>query len=298
MSLLNIMNEPRPYTRRVDHELDELKRCLRRGRRETFAEVLTLTPSCAAFAMRANPDNRKQKRARINAIKDKVENRGFKLNGETVIFSKCGYLNDGQNRLQAVLESGVPIRSFVAFGLDRETRDSIDSEQTARSASDILHMSGIGNSEAVSAVASVLCAIERRGSYVPGKGNDKNDVAKYGKDHGDEIVRALGLVSKKDAKGLLNQATMCAMFILFSRKDSEDAHEFIEKLLTGVGLEATSPILVLRNRVLALRREKGKDFGRKEYNDMMQLMIRAWNHWRAGTTCKQLRVENDWPDIE
>jgi anti-sigma28 factor (negative regulator of flagellin synthesis) len=289
--------DPRSSARDIDEDLENFKRMLQIGKRKRVSTFMTVTPSIAAYALRNNPDNRRQKRQRIAEIKSEIEKGTYECNGESIIFSSCGLTNDGQNRLQAVLESGISIESNVAFGVPRETRKTVDSIQTSRSAADYLTMDGIGNADAITRIGSVLRAIELRGSFAPAKGLQARETYEYSTDNVDEIREAMEVVTKKEASLLLNHQTLCALYILFARRaGSEVAGQFMQKLLTGAGLSASSPILVLRSR-LNTEKQKVKQFSRLQFNQMMEMTIRTWNHYRAGTTCGHLKVINQWPEI-
>jgi hypothetical protein len=290
--------DTRSSARVVDEPLETFKRLLQEGKRRRISTFLTITPSIAEYALRNNPDNRRQKRQRINEIKAEIEGQTYECNGESIIFSSCGLTNDGQNRLQAVLETGMSIESNVVFGVPRETRKTVDSIQTSRSAADYLTMDGIGNADAITRVGSVLRAIELRGSFAPAKGLQARETYEYSKETADEIRAAMEVVTKKEASLLLNQQTLAALYVLFARRaGTAVATDFMRKLLTGAGLSAKSPILVLRNRIATEKQKVKGQFSRLQFNQMMEMTIRTFNHYRAGTSCGHLKILNEWPEI-
>jgi hypothetical protein len=63
-------------------------------------------------------------------LKRDVRNKRWMVNNQGIGFNKLGILLDGQKRVAAVAETGLPIEIFVAFGLDNESQDTVDTQQT------------------------------------------------------------------------------------------------------------------------------------------------------------------------
>ena len=69
--------------------------------------IVDLTPGRAAALLSRNPENRKVKDQTVSEIADDIVNSRFDdLNGETLVFSRDGLLNDGQNRCWGRYRSG------------------------------------------------------------------------------------------------------------------------------------------------------------------------------------------------
>ena len=76
----------------------------------------------------------------------------WRVTGEAIKFAADGHLLDGQNRLTAVVESGVAVVSLVVRGLDTTAQVSMDSG-VARTAADALTMHGTQNAVVAAAIA-------------------------------------------------------------------------------------------------------------------------------------------------
>lgn len=88
--------------------------------------VLDITPRMAkAILDTYNTDNRGLKRHKIRPLVGELRSGGWLVTGETIKFSDRRLL-DGQNRLTACFESGVPIRTHVVFGIPDEAFAIID----------------------------------------------------------------------------------------------------------------------------------------------------------------------------
>ncbi|MGV6875896.1 hypothetical protein ACUSIJ_24825 [Pseudochelatococcus sp. B33] len=111
-----------------------------------------ITPQRAQALLEANADNRYINSAALaERMRDVAEGR-WEENGQSIIVSKCGFLNDGQHRMWAVLLTGLGIRSNVAFGLKRETRNTVDMG-AVRTGADRLKFDGVNSAAAKAAVA-------------------------------------------------------------------------------------------------------------------------------------------------
>lgn len=92
------------------------------------AFVVTFTQSDAAWVLcNCNEGNRVIDRGTVSSYISQMEKGLWKLNGETIIFSKRGMLKNGFHRLTAVAESGVPLTTIVVVGVEDDVFATIDS---------------------------------------------------------------------------------------------------------------------------------------------------------------------------
>ncbi len=89
---------------------------------EPIVEIVTLTPALARLLMTRNAENRPISEVNLERIKRDIRAGHFAFNGEAVVVSSSGELNDGQHRARAVAETGLPIQTVIVFGPQRETR--------------------------------------------------------------------------------------------------------------------------------------------------------------------------------
>jgi hypothetical protein len=81
---------------------------------------------------------------------------------------------------------------------------------------------------------------------------------------------------------------------LFAKKDESAADQFIQQLISGSGIIEGEPVYVLRERILQNSLAKAK----LSKNYLMAIIIKAWNHKRAGTNLRKLfyREESKNPE--
>ena len=76
-----------------------------------------------------------------------------------------------------------------------------------------------------------------------------------------------------------------ALYYAFSGIDADDTEVFFDKLGSGEGLSAGSPILALRNVLISLAGERGAI--NRVY--LAALFVKAWNKYRTGEQVFQLK---------
>jgi hypothetical protein len=88
---------------------------------------MTITKPMADKMLKNNNGNRVVKRAHVDFLKRQIKNGLYSFTGETIIIGASGNILDGQHRLTAVSECGIPITVLVATGIDDVARKDIDS---------------------------------------------------------------------------------------------------------------------------------------------------------------------------
>jgi hypothetical protein len=101
-----------------------------RARRDgPFTVKTELTPALAKLLLDSNPENRKISPWLVRQMVRDIKNGRWALNGETLIVALSEELNDGQHRCQAVIDADKSIRTMITFGVERESRFTIDTGQ-------------------------------------------------------------------------------------------------------------------------------------------------------------------------
>jgi hypothetical protein len=260
--------------------------------------LVTITPKQAEQILaNHNPKNRRLCRKRSDVLANSIKAGHWMVNGETIAFDKNGVLQDGQHRLDAIVRSGKPIQIYVAFGQRTDAHTTRDRGKR-RSAADDLAIAGESycNGLAATIVISKNFLDGERTKSVIYNSFDSRTIAEFLEANG-ELRDSVVYASKVHKLVPSTPRIVAACYFLFGRKSTVDRDNFFEGLSTGIGLANGSPILALRNRLfLDLRRSKGEIPGvRREASsstsfEVFQLFIRAWNHFRAGSTITKLQV--------
>src|SRR5260370_421024 len=88
--------------------------------------IVTITPELAQEWLDRGGNNRKVTRRRIEAMTAAIQRGEWQLTGEAIKLDDEGRVRDGQNRLHAIGEAGIPVLSLVAPGVTRHAFDVMD----------------------------------------------------------------------------------------------------------------------------------------------------------------------------
>jgi hypothetical protein len=245
---------------------------------------IMLTPELAKAFLEGNDRNRPCSQVHVNRLAKEMLAGRWKFNGDTIC-RNGSRLIDGQHRCEAVVKSGVSVRTILVEGLDHDVFDTKDCGKK-RSAGDVLAVSGEKHYTTVAAALKVV------DSYMTGQFDKEAGKQRWSNSEVTEILAKYPEVRESvqwcrslGNKGLLQYSVMCGLHYLFSRGDTEKANDFFTLLIGGAGLESGNAIFVLRERLVANMATKAK----LPQTYTVAITIKAWNHWREGTPIKYLR---------
>src|SRR5438477_9918944 len=253
-------------------------------------EVMTITPELAQEWLDRGGTNRKVTRRRIEAMAAAIQRREWQLTGEAIKLDSEGRVRDGQNRLHAIVQAGIPVRSVVARGVSEDAFDVMDTGRS-RNAADVLHIHGYPSQNALAAAARGLMVVERYGRGFPTQRDSHLYVTpvttlQYVKEH-PELIDGVRLGDRIYHSGIQGGIGLWAIIMtLFLRLDPEQAEQFTEHLTTGAGLHRGHPLLMLRNRLLGSQRDQYSTLSGREA--LVAIAVKAWNAWREDRTLQSL----------
>lgn len=254
------------------------------GKKQKFAEVVCLTPLLAQLLLARNPVNRPLSRQNSYNLLADVANDQFVFNGQSIVVSDTGILNDGQHRCQAVAAASKPIETVIVFGAPEEARFLTDLGKP-KSASNLLHMKGRKYTHAMAAGINYYLQWQKNG--VIAYGGSANVPTKA------EIVKAADELRGFDRsvettvdcmRTVRNHAVMAFCHYAFKKRGAvENADHFMLRLIDGDGLRKGQPIHYCRNRLLGMGR------GYTAHN-RCEIIFKCWNAWRANGTIDHIKL--------
>lgn len=108
---------------------------------EAYSAIETITPELAKQYLDLNMRNRSLVITTTDRYRRDMMAGKWRLSGDPIRFNRQGKLIDGQHRLKACIDSGVPFQSVVIRNLDDDVVNVIDSGRGRRS-SDVLAIRG------------------------------------------------------------------------------------------------------------------------------------------------------------
>jgi hypothetical protein len=139
-----------------------------------------VTPEIAATLLNFNrpgETNRPLSKAFVNQTAEAMAGGLWENTGEPIIISDTRVLNDGQHRLSAIVESGIPTIMDLRFGVPRHAFQSTNSGRK-RSAGDVLGIMGVKNTAMCASIARMVIFYNRGLPKASGSKVYNVDVAK------------------------------------------------------------------------------------------------------------------------
>lgn len=257
---------------------------------EVFSEVVELTPELADLLLQRNAGNRNIRPTKLNQYVSDIVNDRWQLNGEAIMVSKDGFMNNGQHRCSAVIAANKSIKTFMVFGVERETRATVDTG-ASRTAGDYLSLQGYKYSAALAGITRYVIAYER---------NDKQSLSYLSsitvseildRVEGDELLKEAASFTGHSSKirRLATPSVIGFVYYTLSQIDADDAKAYLESTITGIGLQADSPQYVIREKLLNM-----PDLGKEQ---KIECFFRGWNAFRKQKPMKAIRIMWELPEL-
>lgn len=272
---------------------DRLRKSAAEG---VVSEVVEVTPVLAEILLASNPGNRSINEDRVSAYATDIANGDWSLNGEPIIVSDTGLLNDGQHRCSAVVKAARSIKAVVTIGVERDSRLTVD-QGKVRTAGDYLGMEGIADANHVAAVASYVWQYEQKGRLTRSTKDlpTKVQIQQSLRDH-PKIIESLHSLPSASRNIARSRSILAFCHYLFSRRSGHTAATyFLMRLMIGDELKTTDPIYLCRERLNSSTRMRPEE--------KVELIFRAWNHSRRAARglkapASKLVVMGNLPELE
>lgn len=219
-------------------------------------KIMQVTPKQAAEWLEVNHCNRPLSRAVVEKYTQAIASRRFHLTHQGIAFDTEGYLRDGQHRLQAIVESGQPVKLLVTTGLAPEAVHAID-DGRKRTDQQVLSMA---QGEYVSPLVTAVTKEMYSGAVHFGTGRRRPqpgrlDLIAFYETHRDAIQHAVSFF--RDTTTGTAVSYVIAVLVRASYHGSrKKLDRFAEVLAQGYSREGEEVIIRLRNYILRRRREQ------------------------------------------
>lgn len=247
-------------------------------------EVVKVDHELAMKWLEHNIDNRKIDQRRVVKYANMMRSKLWKLNGESIIFSKSGKLLNGQHRLWAVIESGQAVEFLVVRGVEDNCFDSLDNPKV-RDGSTVLSLAGRKNCKVLSA------ALAWKWKYDSGQingilGPSPSEVCKMAEENEDFQDSATQVMSDRKLSRICAPSVTAFCMAMFRRQSETRAEIFFDGLSTGANLEECSPVYLLRERLIqqCVQYQQAPNS-----SHTCAVHQSAWVMYCEGKKCRQLR---------
>lgn len=251
-------------------------------------KVETITPEIAMEMLKKNTGNfRTCDKNRVELYAKEMKAGRWELNGETIKFNGSKLI-DGQTRLNAIIKSGVAIKSAVAYHVEADGI-SVDKGKPRTVSQWITHEGKHKNATIMAAVAR-MCLFHETGKWNTQSFANvcvtPTEIIDFCNKHADCLQGAIKI--SKPCGNIVTASSLAAIVAVGSGMTNpllnETALWFCDKIARGESLEEGEPVLALRN---ALARN-----GNKSVSLYMARMLAtiAWNKTVLGERCALLRL--------
>ena len=154
------------------------------------ARVETITPEIAREYLKFNSVNRPLNKNIVDYYAEQMVKGQWKLNGESICFTKNGAMANGQHRLNAIIKYGKPVDLLVVRGCDEDSFITYDSGRN-RKVSDVFALSNIPHYTSIASIVARYLLLH----------NDLNAISKTGA----SSIASLKTDKKKSKQDFLNE---------------------------------------------------------------------------------------------
>lgn len=252
-----------------------------------------ITPEAASKLLAAcNTRNRPLKASHVAWLAEQMRAGRWMKNGDTITFARDGTLIDGQHRLSAVALSQVTIECIVVRDVDADAFSTKDTGRP-RSPSDVLALAGERHycllSSAVKLLIRYNYSLKNGGRLVGSLRGTNQDVLEFIQANPTVRESAGFAASLPIPAGFMTPTIPTVVHYLGSKVNQPKTEEFLGLVISGIGLSAGDPVLLLRNRLLANRGSVAK----VNRDLVLALTAKAWHLHIAGKKASCLKYAED-----
>lgn len=254
-------------------------------------KFVDISPTLARKYLAKNSNNRPLSERRARAIAEAIQRGEWQVNGDTIRISDTGVLLDGQHRLRGIELSGCTVTSMVIEGLPEVVFNTIDTNARSRTAADILSIKGEANATVLASSARLLFNYKMNGTILDGhKDPTPVQLQEFIDKYPDIRDAVVSTASNNWAKRYMTPSIAGFCRFIFNRHNPAKTNEFFDLLASGAGLDPTSPVLLLRERLYASASDHKLSMNKKY---RIALIFKAFKMFLRGSKAKSLNVKFD-----
>jgi hypothetical protein len=248
-----------------------------------FAVVVTIDERLGEALMAHNYEKQQRtlSKRNVNRWRQVMSDDEWELNGETIVMSDTGKLNNGQHRISACLAAGVSFRTFIVFGVTEASRTTLDCGMR-RSTHDILKIAGYQySSELAQAMTPLLGYLTNDTSILAfsSRINPKKLLA-IAQDHPGITNTELMAYACRTAHHLkISVGPLAALIYLFNQRNPQITRLWIDSMAYGLNIKSINDP---RGRLRQRLHEHATRELRMDRAELMAVFIKAWNMFMRG----------------
>lgn len=251
-------------------------------------EIVTLTPDAAKSLLEGNQLNRPLNQNHVDRIARQIRTGKWKFNGDTIKIADSGDVLDGQHRLWAIFEAGMPVETIVVHGVPRDAFSTVDTLRRPRNGADILSLNGVAGPRSIAA-AALTWLIRWQKSAIVNYRDPKNKVENSDIEeayaHHPGIVEAV-IRAKQSAGKIYPPSVLGFVYYILANRNQDIADRFLDTLENPSGASIRDPFFRLRANLLDIKH------ARRDAVTVIAWCIKAANASKAGEKLERLKWAN------
>lgn len=270
-----------------------------------FREV-TITPEMAETLLSKNARNRVISKHNVDMMVKDIKNGKYELTHEAIAIAEDGSLVDGQHRLMAIKESGIPVKTMICYNAVRSTKINKGVKRTPRQS---LLMSGLIEKESMENNPFTQSLIRTIITFTSGQkaaglisDDDLHDIyAQYS----DDLFPILETVAHKKSMTWVPTKSAIFMYCLLCAYKSgcplRTIQDFYEIVRTG-SFDVDSDVEKTRAKssvLLYINYARGLSITARSSSDRVEEFIKktmsSLKHYEKGETIRKLYGEYCYP---
>lgn len=256
--------------------------------------VENITVDKAKKFLEHNDNNRKFNKNHVKELVDAMKNGNFiGCNGDLIQFDKYGNLMNGQHRLRAIVESGIPQKMEIGYGYEEDVKYHInDGRPVSLTDNGKMFLNGYGVDASSFSVAKRVLGYNNVHNF-DGKMNfDVMEIEKYVIDNLDDF-KHISTRKKSKLCQIRNKTLVKAIEIVANQKSNGKSKAFFDMLYSCENLVKGSPAYTLSAWYKAHER-----YGTFGENGATMATIIALNAFMNGESLGKIRLLKDGKMLE
>ena len=119
----------------------------------------TVTPEMARNYLKKNDHNRRVRERHVDFLASEISNGRWVVTSETIALSPEGMIVDGQHRLLAIAQAGIPVQCWIASDVPMDVQDKIDFCSPRNVADQLGLGDGVANATLTAGACRVITSI-------------------------------------------------------------------------------------------------------------------------------------------
>jgi hypothetical protein len=255
--------------------------------------VETITPQKAQEYLAKSGGNRNISKPVVTSYATTMREGKWILNGEPIVFDVDGVLLNGHHRLHAIIQSNVPIQTFVTRGVEHGAFTTFDCGRH-RTLGQLIGMNGIKHYNSVASVVNVVFRLQN-GLAVSDSGlahsskHTNSKMIDYFNNDRELFIEAgeFGALARNKAS-FIDGSIVGGTYYWLIRKcgyEKEIVESFFNDLCK-IGTSESHTIDLLRTRLI---NDKMSTIRKTSKNVHFALLIKTWNYYITNENVKCLR---------